>query len=413
MMNKSIYIVSNLLIFFLILTMNTIYSSLAFGNIPLLIKYIFLSLLILDVFFCIVVLSKNNYNIYFYLKKYAPIFIAMIVYFILSVTMNKITMSNVINYLLVPIGLSIIFYSIHNFLDNNYLIKSYIGIVYVLAIVSLFLYILYITGIIKLNMSMVISWGDIRSIPGFFGIYFTPQAKVGFLGILIQRNTFIFTEAPMYSLILSIAFILNVFKSNITSKDLRKNIILGITILTTTSTTGLLVIVVSLFLLAFFKIESKYKYILAILVVPLVYQVLNIIIISKMINMNASYSIRLNDFYSGIQAWLLHPFFGNGLSSTTVIQSYMDPNRLMIGGNKGFSSGFLSGLSETGIFGMIIYCVYPCFKIIKSNIKNISFVILFFILLFNTIFFLSYVYSFIICFFLQGEYFYIKDELKK
>ena len=118
------------------------------------------------------------------------------------------------------------------------------NIVLILAVVSL---IVWLSGpifnIIAPNTEMVISWGRLRTIEGYFGIQYITQYDNTIIKGLV-RNTSIFCEGPMFSLWLSIALSTEMFLKE--KSSWKKICILVVTIVTTTSVTGVFTIAICL-----------------------------------------------------------------------------------------------------------------------------------------------------------------------
>ena len=84
-------------------------------------------------------------------------------------------------------------------------------IVEVLALVSTIVWFFTeIVGVISPNMSITIAWGNEHPVGGVFGLYFECQLENTF-GLYIYRNSGIFCEAPMFSLVLSFALLYELF----------------------------------------------------------------------------------------------------------------------------------------------------------------------------------------------------------
>nr|WP_260157112.1 hypothetical protein [Lentilactobacillus buchneri] len=84
------------------------------------------------------------------------------------------------------------------------------------------------------------------------------------------------------------------------------------------------------------------------LLLPVVIIVLINLLISKYQTGYGSFSVRLDDMKAGYDAWINHPFLGNGWTNEQAIQQYMLGSRLSFYGNSGLSSGFFASLALTG-----------------------------------------------------------------
>lgn len=216
----------------------------------------------------------------------------------------------------------------------------------------------------------------------------------------------------MYSFVLSVALLINVF---IEKKFNAVTIILILTIFTTGSTTGVLISILILAILFSRRlIRSKYKKVflpLIVFIILLGVLISIIVTVLKFQQGSGSVSVRLDDFRAGYITWTEHPFFGSGLSNNMAIIKNMNTARwFYVGhiGNTGFSSGFMEYLAGGGLFFLIFYCIYPILgsTIIFSKDKNSKFLFsigIFFLILislinnlFLFIFLLSWMWSIIL-----------------
>ncbi|MGI6229933.1 MAG: hypothetical protein ACOYJL_03350 [Tractidigestivibacter sp.] len=243
--------------------------------------------------------------------------------------------------------------------DNlEFTINAFVVTVVFLAIASDVLWVLGpIANIIPSNCEIMSSWGSAWSSygrtatakPGWYGLLFVTQTSDDF-GVSIVRNTGIYCEAPMYSYVLCIALI--------AEKYLRRNprpsvcIILGITILTTISTTGiiclLLIIAQTIYSMAD-RLSPKVKTLLRILFIPVLAVTVTMIFFlfkQKIDSPSGGGITRVDDFAAGFKAWQNNLLVGNGFGADEVIQSYMSSFR---SGNLGFSNALMDVLAKGGL----------------------------------------------------------------
>lgn len=242
------------------------------------------------------------------------------------------------------------------------------NVMIVIATVSIILYFLGpILNLIKPTGSIYMKWGGERAILSYYNLQFITQ-NISIFGINIIRNTSIFTEAPMYSLNLSIALAIQMMISPSKNSFIKK-IILVITIITTTSTTGIIIATE----LIFFKIllQKSNKRIVKI-TKSIWFPIICIILFSiatffyDFRSETNSYSIRIDDYRASYQAWLEHPIVGNGYGSIEQIEEYMSGFRM---NNTGLSNSILVLLAQCGIYWGIIYMT-PFILAIVYGIKN-------------------------------------------
>ncbi|EFU74866.1 hypothetical protein HMPREF9088_0297, partial [Enterococcus italicus DSM 15952] len=269
------------------------------------------------------------------------------------------------------------------------------------AVASLIFHFIYIFLTNSLFINLSIDWGRIKSIGGNSPFYFVAQQPIVFLGKLLPRNTGIFSEAPMYSLVLTLAlmsYLLIERKKFILDFT---SIILMITILTTTSTTGVISVLMLYLFMNISKTSNNYiaMFISILVITPIVIYGGYNIISAKFAQGIASTSVRLDDIHAGYISWLEKPIMGHGFqNSILAIQSKMAIGRIInLQGNSGFSSGIFSSLNEIGLVGTIIYVLIPLIVYSLLGKLRFIFVIIFFFILINTIFFGSYIYMLFIC----------------
>jgi len=281
-------------------------------------------------------------------------------------------------YLIIPICMITFFYG--NFFKNtiNEMFLEFRNIVLILSGLSLLFWILAIMGVSP-NESLSIGWGGVHTVPGYFYMHFITQGSTDFLGINTIRNTGIFVEAPMYSYILSLAFVINLFLDSDSKLIDLKSGLLIVTILSTTSTTGIIVLFISIiYYQLFIKNTFKYKmvkYMISILVILVTVIFLRIILQDKVDSVwYSSSSLRLDDFTSGYMSWMNHPIIGNGLRNDISIINNMNYKRV-ISGLTGLSSGLMMVLPYGGIILLLFYLVPTVLSmIISKNIFGVAFV---------------------------------------
>lgn len=238
-----------------------------------------------------------------------------------------------------------------------------------LCVISLFCWLLFCVFGIFDGSAVYLPWAH-QYISNYHWVHFSYQTMTPF-GISIVRNTGIFSEAPMFSYVLIVALLSEMF--------LRKNIItkrtgiFSVTILTTGSTTGIIMMTIA-FLVVYIQRQHKNGFIefFRIVLVPLVlliagyigYTLLN----SKM--QTTSFSVRWDDFNAGYLAWKNHIWFGNGYNNINALQQNMALWRVREGGAAlGYSSGIFNILSDGGVFFILLY-LFPIFLYLFKRVKD-------------------------------------------
>lgn len=392
---KFITIIQYLFVFATILQCNTIFYRQSGAN---------HEKQLLVVWFLLVIILWGIANLNFIKQKYD---LRKLISFELIWTTLVVTFMT-ISYIRNPFSITTIiiigipFFVIPIFLDDfngtGKLLIRFRNIVLVLAVISLLFWALSMLGL-STNSSTVINWGRVESINGYFNIHYIAQGSINFLGLHgIVRNTGIFVEAPMYSYVLCMALIVDIFLDTDLQGYSKKSMLLMVTIFTTTSSTGIILVLLIIFSKMIFlsnRISKGLKAIIIIGLLPVLSIIILYIIKSKLdSNWYSSTSVRINDFVAGYQALKNHLFFGNGMNNYNSILQNMDARRLILGANSGFSSGLMEVLAYGGIAYML-YFLTPIILLFKSNkinflVASISFVLFTFTLVNNV--FLWYVF---------------------
>lgn len=207
------------------------------------------------------------------------------------------------------------------------------------------------------NCTIMSNWGTQGvwiSVDGWFRLAYAKQS-LSFMGKGIVRNTSIFTEAPMYSYLLTMALMVEVL--GIERRSFFRVVVLAVSILTTFSTTGWCCLV--MIALAEYYVRAKragrtrtlrFVFLWAILLIGILI-VFNLV--SDKLDTGSGMT-RYDDFRRGYLAWSNNYLFGNGLKNTGIIGKYIGSFRA---DNTGFSSGIMEILYEGGIAFLMLYGV--------------------------------------------------------
>lgn len=344
------------------------------------VKYIFL--VGLSIFFCTNVLPKRKLN--------SKSFLILVIYYLLVILYGlffNFGFKYIFTYIIVLPSLYLVF--TNNDMKHS-ILENVLNIVVFLAILSLIMFFLGpVTGIIKPSGTILNAWTSNENMKNYIESYYNLHYYTQHIiinGNRFIRNSGIFTETPMFSLVLSTALAIELFISE--KKSRFKAIILLVTVFTTLSTTGIVVSMFMLFLNYLIKNDKNYLKALKIILFPIFVIVLGYIALYFLRDKlsSSSYSLRMDDYIACIKAWLDHPIFGNGMFDTSAIVSYMNSNRNI---NYGLSNSFFVLLAEGGIYFTMIYCI-PVINAInysfKYNKKIFLFIIIMLILFVTTIF---------------------------
>lgn len=281
-------------------------------------------------------------------------------------------------------------------------LMCYVHIIFVISLISLFLWVtasvlhwFHSTG------PMLIDWGKERKVWGFYNLYFHWQNDFFIHGHRFMRNVGIFTEAPMYSLHLCTALLIdNLFlKSQSTFRKFRMAV-LALTVFTTFSVTGYLlvmvVVVVNIYGAIYRLVKSdseaeqkKGKYLLVgVTVLGLVLAIVGFLLIKDKLASRSGGS-RLEDYKIGFLAWRDHPWFGWGYGNNEARLTYASWRRLHRA-ESGFTNSPMAILCEGGVWFFtafvlpIVYGFVTSFE--QKNWREVFFLVLWVYLIVTTIF---------------------------
>lgn len=285
------------------------------------------------------------------------------------------------------------------------------NIVYVYAIISLVLWVLVcIFKVIPEMGYLECGWGENYEYPLYFGL-FTVRQHQNFLGIDWMRNMGIFTEGPMYNLVLLTAILIEMFivplekdvkGGMLKGIDIKKLVVLIIADITTFTTTGF-ILIIGIFVLKYglmkskSSIESVIKWLAGIFLVIVAGYIMYMLFLGKADT--GSWEVRSDDIVAGIKAWSDNVFFGNGYDSMDAIENYMSSYRFY---NMGYSSGLFSILAQGGMLLFFNYAV-GFYGFIKKSIRLhryelMAFIMIYIIILITTIFQNTFLMMFILAY---------------
>ena len=372
---KLMNIVDIILLLLIIIKTNSIYLNIGLDN---KLNFFFVFITIIAVFLEIITSQLSFY----YFKKMLMV-VAIYFFVIISnivVSLSSLSLNSLLHYFIIaPLVFVLIMYKYHNKVLRDF-VSIFVNLVIVLAVVSLFFWLFgSVLKMIQPTNYVVNNWSGGRITASYHNLYFETQST-SFLGNRIIRNSGIFAEAPMWSLVLSVALI---FQGLLLTPNTKRFIFLVFTILTTASTTGFFIIGLLMIYIVANQKRSLFKY-FSLTIIPALIYALAIAWGEK--SDTSSANIRFDDYISGFLAWKNSFIFGSGLTEgLRVIESYMDTT---IRHNLGYSNSFFIILAQGGLV-LGIYYFYPVIRILFS--KNFSrnskmFAFLFLMLLFTAIF---------------------------
>ena len=359
----------------IVITTNSIYVNTGDSNklIPI------LALVVIIATVLELISSKINYN---YFKI---ILTTVLIYLVVCITnifisFNSLSINEILFYFVIA-PLMLILLMFKNFNDQLVdFLNTFVKIILIFAIVSLIFWVFgSILKVVHPTNIVINNWNGGLPTPSYFNLYFETQG-IHFFGTTIIRNSGIFAEAPMWSLMLSSAFIIQeLFLEN----SIKRLSLLTLTILTTVSTTGIFVIGLLLIYRVLMLKKSLFKYV-SLITIPIVIYALLQVWEEKSDTISAS--IRFDDYLAGFLAWKENLFFGSGLVlGLKAIESNMNT---LIRTNLGYSNSFFLILAQGGVILGIFY-LYPVINVlIKKGVSRDTkmFALIFIILLLTAIF---------------------------
>ena len=170
----------------------------------------------------------------------------------------------------------------------------------------------------------------------------------------------------MYGCVLVMALATNMFLLPQKQKN-KARWILCLTIITTISVAAIMTMTVMLYYKYYSRFSKIIRVIFIILTIPVLIYVIWSLYTFKQTT-GASYSIRLDDYYAGYQAWKKNLLFGVGYGNMDEITKHMmtyRQNRDIIG----YSNALMYILATIGLWGLAMYLL-PFYQAIKKSIKH-------------------------------------------
>ena len=381
------------LVLLLVIECNTVYRhTLGRPIVPQIWNYLIITVFIL------IILKKKTF-----LNKYSDKIMISMLYCTLLMLFVQIPQSEFSIYirlflLFFPLSIILCFQNLEEGRKFNILYK-FENVVLLLAITSLFFWITgSVLNIIAPNMELPVTWNNGDVYNGFYGLLFqykTQYSMIPVLNVKILRNIGIFTESPMYNIVLIIALFTEFFLRNKYNKT--KVYILSITILSTFGTLGIMLMLAGFLFKYLFNSNGKKCYGLYILTMVLFATMIAFLLINKIENGYGSFSVHLDDYKAGIKAWWTSPLTGTGFNNYEVIRQFMSPLR---SGNQGTSNSFTDIMGQGG-FALLIVYLTPLIMLLltyKENKKILYWSLAPFALFIVTIYHYTFLLIFILAF---------------
>lgn len=334
-----------------VLSMQTVYIKQVGKNFEL--YFIVLNTLVL---LSLIFFKSDQINIskrIFQIMLFSNIMFFCVLGYRLFVSMNTNISASIMITLLITIffDLALVYFTTQ---ENavSFFLKDTSVIIFVLALVSLFFFTFgQNLSIIKPNRSVMIAWGGNQDVLSWFGIHFNAQGT-SYNGFTHGRNTGIFVEAPQYAFLLCYALIIELFMNKKTS--IIKTFILLLTIYSTVSTTGIMIMIISLGIrFVIYRPKTRLLKYLKSAIIPflVLFLILTVFSIYKeKTTFGYSYAIRSNNNKLAWINFLKSPIIGMGFKSDVL----------------GISGGNTSTLTQSLQEGGLLFFSFYFFPFLKS-----------------------------------------------
>lgn len=268
---------------------------------------------------------------------------------------------------------------------------QFADIVLIIAVISLFFWVFgSVLGYLHPTGYLYTTWtgnDSLKRAASYYGIYFETQSETlfGLTANEIVRNTAIFTEAPMASMVFSIAFLVEWLLRD--RFNWKRCMIFVVVIISTISTTGCTVLILAVGMrFMFTKARTKGFFSLKVILLPAALTLALIILIFFIRQKlgTGSGSTRVDDFAAGYRAWLDAPLFGNGYGNSDAYEQYMSEFRR---DNLGISNSLTPMLAYGGIYLFLPYLFAMVYGFFNMAVRRIWH---------KMIFYLIFLYTFVI-----------------
>lgn len=388
--NTILFIIEYLSIITIVLQFNTVWASFyscykVFSNVLLIIN-------LLLSFLYFLLLNKGRKNI----SNYCSLCFCIILFFSLYYVFSLINGAQLIQYvklMLLFISMFSLWYFRLKNCDNDIVynfFKKFINVMVLYGIISFVLWLFIpVLSILNTNQVYESSWGAVGTYNEIFygwnNIYFYKKAEI-FFGTNVVRNVGIFTEAPMYSFLLSTALLLNLFFIKKSKHYIIKNLLLIVTIISTLSSTGIIIVILAIL---FKLLSNKSSKILMLTksMIPLIL-VLSfsaiIFLFNQKINSSSGLT-RVDDFKIGFYALKDSFFVGGGYQNSSFVERYLSQFRVS---NNGISNSLTAILVYGGLMLFIPYLL-AFLRAYYYSYKHKNFDAFIFVLLFSMMFLIT------------------------
>lgn len=346
-------------------------------------------------------------------KKTCAFLVMVFIFYVVYALVNGYNLSAFRRYLF-SVSILLVFYCL--FCEEQEVptvLLKYNDVICVISAVSLFLWLLGSTlGMISPTNTVMMNWagtGKDASYLSYYNLLFEVQSvSSDFIPGIVYKNTAIFVEAPMYSLHLSLALMIELFAKDKSSK--MRCILLVSTIITTFSTSGYLLSIFALGIHAFLSSKKSIKQILLLLspLITITIALISYNLLSLKLS-NLSGLTRIDDFIVGWKVFKNNVLTGVGFDNYQYLQAYMSSWR---SNSLGMSSSMMMVLCYGGLY-FFIPCVLCFYLGLKSDFRTAVFTVLLVFLWIITVFPFQYIFTFLCLFIVDKSIKYKKGCLQQ
>jgi hypothetical protein len=262
-----------------------------------------------------------------------------------------------------------------NHVSFDYFAKLYSNVIASYGLFSLVLWLLIVV-LNKVNTTTMYAydWGTKRLVPSFHNVFFLTQLSDLF-SFPVYRNSGIWCEAPMFVLVISFAWVYELFVQK--KMHWVKTSILGATLISTLSSTAFILVIISIGIktvtyVSHFRANGK-KLLTVLFPIVLIIGTavaVSMFAITQQKIASSSGSVRWDDYVAGYRSFIHAPIVGHGFENSVAIQKYMNfglrESWDIVGQyyNLGLANSWSQILSDGGIlfFGVFVFpIIYAAF----------------------------------------------------
>ena len=242
-----------------------------------------------------------------------------------------------------------------------YILIAYRNIIFVLSFFSLIMWLLGSVLNLIPSSAILVDWGGPKSVNSYFMLHFDSET-ITFWGFKFICNRSIFVERAFAAFAFIIGFAYEIFVEK--DKSFVRTVVLLLSIISTFSLTGLIILIFALALKYIYTKEKVTmlrfaKYMTIPVVVICAISIMQDLFDMKM-EQGLSGTSRISDFINGFNAWYESPWFGYGYGNQDMIMERF---------HTGYSNSLSMILTRGGLMISILYLI-AIFNGIKNRISQ-------------------------------------------